>query len=150
MLAQDVDFHEIFKISPTAMALFTADLDFIDANEEFLEAAGHPLDDLVGRNAFAVLPKMPQDPGNPKWTALEAALTSGEREVYVLTRYDIEDPARPGQFRERYWSSVVTPLHGLDGKVEVLELSAREVTAIIEQFRTMSAGPDETESGCAS
>jgi PAS domain-containing protein len=140
MLAEDIDFHDIFKINPTAMALFTADFDFIDANDEFLLAAGHPLEALIGRNAFEMVPKMPSEAGNPKWTALEAALTSGRREIYRLTRYDIEDPGQGGVFRERYWSSMVTPLRGIDGRIEVLELSARELTPIIEQFRTL--GPD--------
>jgi PAS domain-containing protein len=68
MLAPEIDFHEIFKISPTAMALFTADLEFVDANEEFLQASGRDLGDLIGHNAFEVFPKMPYEPGNPKWT----------------------------------------------------------------------------------
>ena len=138
MLAQEIDFHEIFKISPTAMALFTADFEFIDANDEFLEAAGRPLEELVGHNVFEVFPKMPDDPADPRWTALEAALTSGRREQHALTRYDIEDPIHPGVFLERYWSSVVTPIRGINGTVDVLELSAREVTSIIEQFRSIT------------
>jgi len=141
MLAQEIDFHEIFKVSPTAMALFTADFEFIDANEEFLDAVGRPLQELLGRNVFEVFPKMPDDPANPKWTALEAAITSGQREACTLTRYDFEDPIHPGVFLERYWSSVVTPIHGAAGEVEVLELSAREVTPIIEQFRSVGAQP---------
>jgi PAS domain-containing protein len=139
MLAQEIDFHETFKIHPTAMALFTVDLDFIDANEEFLQASDRELGELVGRNVFEVFPKMPYQPGHPIWTALEAATTSGKREVHKLTRYDVEDRATPGVFRERYWSSAVTPIRGLDGHVEVLELSSREVTSIIEQFQSMQA-----------
>ncbi|HXW45235.1 MAG TPA: PAS domain-containing protein [Streptosporangiaceae bacterium] len=139
MLAQEIDFHEIFKISPTVMALFTADLEFIDANDEFVAATGRPLEELLGHNVFDVFPKMPSDPANPKWTALEAAMTSGKREAYALTRYDLEDPIHPGVFLERYWSSVVTPIHGSDGEVEVLELSAREVTSIIAHYREIDA-----------
>ena len=138
MLSEEIDFHDIFKISATAMALLTPNFEFIDANDEFLAAIGHPLEDLIGHNAFEVMPKMPEDPGgNPKWTALEAALTTGRREVYKLERYDIEDPSRPGVFEERYWSSIVTPVLGLGGEVEVLELSAREVTPIIGQFQSL-------------
>jgi PAS domain-containing protein len=140
MLAQDIDFHEIFKISQTSMALFTADLNFIDANEEFLQATDLELGELIGRNAFEVFPKVPYQPGIPKWTPLEAALTSGRREVAKLIRYDVEDPATPGVFYERYWSVVVTPVHGMDGQVEVLELSAREMTSIIEHFQSIQAG----------
>ena len=83
---------------------------------------------------------MPADPGgNPKWTALEAALTSGKREVDELSRYDVEDPGRPGVFQQRYWTAVVTPLRSASGEIEMLELSSREVTAIIGMFRALEA-----------
>ena len=66
MLSEEIDFHDIFKISATAMALLTPNLEFIDANDEFLAVIGHPLEDLIGHNAFEVMPKMPEDPGgNP-------------------------------------------------------------------------------------
>jgi PAS domain-containing protein len=140
MFAQEIDFHNIFRISPTAMALLTADFVLVDAHDEFLAGCGRRLEDIVGHNVFEQFPKMPPDPGgNPMWTALEAALTSGEREVSELTRYDVEDPAQPGVFEERYWSAVVTPLRGASGDIEMLELSAREVTAIIAQFRRLEA-----------
>jgi hypothetical protein len=38
---------------------------------------------------------------------------------------------------ERYWSSIVVPVHGLGGEVDLLELSAREVTPIIDQFKKL-------------
>lgn len=140
MLSQEVDFHNIFRVSPTAMALLTADLVIVDANDEFISSCGRPLEELVGRNIFELFPKMPPDPGgNPKWTVLEAALTSGKREVDELSRYDIEDPDQPGVFEERYWTAVVTPLRGASGEIEMLELSGREVTAIIEKFRALQA-----------
>jgi PAS domain-containing protein len=145
MLGIDVDFYQIFQISPTAMALFTADFEFIDANDEFLNAAHRELDELIGHNAFEVLPKVPSEPGIPKWTALEAALTSGRRETLALTRYDIEDPAHPGVFEERYWCSTVTPVRSNNGQVEILEFSAREVTPIIQQFLLMQTQPEPVQ-----
>jgi PAS domain-containing protein len=137
MLAEDIDFHVIFKINPTAMALLTADFVIIDANDAFLEAMHRSLAEIVGQNIFKEFPKMPYDPGNPKWTALEAAVTSGRREVHKVTRYDIEDPGHPGVFQERYWTSAVTPLRGLGGEIEFLELSAREITPIVAELQVM-------------
>jgi PAS domain-containing protein len=122
------------------MALLTPDLVLIDANEQFLKGAGCELEDIVGHNIFERFPKMPPDPGGePTWTALEAALTSGQREVDHLSRYDVEDPEEPGVFDERYWSSVVTPIRDEDGQIEVLELSTREVTAIIDEYRRLQS-----------
>jgi PAS domain-containing protein len=139
MLAEEIDFHQVFKIHPTATALLTADFVVIDVNDEMLRLAGRSLDEFVGHHAFEIFPKMPCQPGNPKWTALEEAMTSGRHEAHQLTRYDIEDPAHPGVFRQCYWSSSVTPVRGVDGRVEFLEFSAREATAIIEQFRSIAA-----------
>jgi PAS domain S-box-containing protein len=138
MLSEEIDFYQLFKIHPTAMALLTRDFEFIDANDEFLAAIGHKLEDVVGRNAFEVLPKMPETPGEPKWTALEQAITTRHREVFDLQRYDIEDPEHPGVFEERYWSSTVTPILGLGGEIDVLELSARELTPVISKFQALA------------
>jgi PAS domain-containing protein len=132
-----VDFHEVFKVSAMATALLTPDLVIIDANDEFLDAVGRSLDEVVGQYVFRQFPKMPSDPAKPKWTALEAALISGEREVLRLTRFDFEDPGSPGVFEERYWSSVVTPVYADGGELKLLELSGREVTSLITQFRAM-------------
>jgi PAS domain-containing protein len=137
MLAQDVDFYRIFRIDPTVMVLLTADLVVIDANDEALRVVGRTLEEVVGRNVFEIVPKLPEVSGGPEWTALEAAVTSGHRECCRLKRRDIEDPANPGVFEERYWSSMVVPIHGADGRVEVLEFSAREMTPIIEQYRRL-------------
>ena len=146
MLAQEINLYKLFKLHPTAMALLTTDLEFIDANDEFLATVGYPLERLIGKYAFGVLPKMPPDPGGqPKWTALEAAQTSGRHESVSLSRYDIEDPAIPGVFHERYWSSSVTPIRGIDGHVEALEWSARDVTSIIMEFKKLQDQEGQTE-----
>jgi len=139
MLAEEVDFHRIFKINPTIMVLLTPDLVIIDANDEALRAVGRLPEEVIGRNCFDIVPKMQDSSGNPEWTALEEAARSGHREACVLKRQDIQDPATPGLFEERYWSTMVRPIHGLDGQVEMLELSAREMTPIIEQYRRQQA-----------
>jgi PAS domain-containing protein len=137
----DIDFHRVFKISPTPRALLTPDFVILDANDEFVQASERSLQDLMGHNAFDLLPPVPREPNYPRpyRTALEAALASREREVLRLTRHDIANPARPGVFEERYWSSVVTPMLSADFSVEMLELSAQEVTSVVMQFRAMQA-----------
>src|SRR5215475_4526201 len=136
---RQIDYHRIFISSPTPRALLTPDLVILDANDEFLDTLGRTLGDVVGMYVFDALPKMPRDSRGQKNTALEAAVASRERETLQLTRYDFEDPGRPGMFEERYWASVVTPLCGSDGKLEMLELSAREVTSLIQQLRSAEA-----------
>ena len=78
MLAEDIDFYQVFKIQPTSMLLLTADLEIVDANEEFLKVCGRQLDDLTGHNFFEAFPKMPECACvDAAWSAMEAAMTSG-------------------------------------------------------------------------
>jgi PAS domain-containing protein len=103
MLAQDIDFHEIFRISPTGMAVLTADLFFLDVNDQFLAEAGRPVEELIGHSFFEVFPKMPADLGDTEQMVLEEAFDTGRRAQVTLGRYDVEDPACPGTFFNHYW-----------------------------------------------
>jgi PAS domain S-box-containing protein len=134
MLAKDIDFHELFKISPTGMALLTADLVFVDANDEFLEESGRSLEMLVGHNFFEEFPKMHQE-GAGRRNAVEDAMTSGRSQRDLVARYDMEDPVRPGVFVERYWSVVVQPMRDVSGELLAIELSVRNITPVVEQVR---------------
>ncbi len=142
MLAHDIDFHEIFRLSPTGMAVLNADLFFVDVNDQFLAEAGRPLEELVGHNIFEKLPKMPADLRDTERTVLEEALDTGRTAHRALARYDVEDPAHPGAFVEHYWSCVALPIRGLDGHVQAYELSVRNLTPVISQYQAMRAGKE--------
>lgn len=145
MLAHQIDFHRMYKVRPTAMALLTPDLEIIDMNDQFEAYVGRSLEEVVGRNIFEVTPKMPEESGGlPRWTPLEAAMTSGRREAAELIRYDVEDRDHPGAFEERYWAAMAQPIRGPDGQVEVIELSAHDITPIITQFRAMQADAERS------
>jgi PAS domain-containing protein len=69
-LAEEIDFHSIFKLDPTAMLLVTTDLCIADANDELVAEAGRSLEDSLGRNFYEVF--QPEERGGSlKWTALE-------------------------------------------------------------------------------
>jgi PAS domain-containing protein len=145
MLAQEIDFHDIFKIHPTSMVLLNADLVILDANDEFLSAVGRKLEDLLGHNFYDEFPKLPEDSGGrPKWTALDEAMTSGRRQCDQLLRYDMEDPDRPGVFVEHWITTLAQPIRGSDGHVQVIELSLRDITPVIEQYRAQCAESEES------
>jgi PAS domain-containing protein len=139
MLAQDIDFYEMFKISPTSMAVLSADLYLVDVNDQFVAYARRPLEDLVGHNVYEIFPKLPIDMGGAGRDVLEEAFDSGRAAQAPLVRYDMEDPAHPGVFDERYWSVAARPIRGLDGQVEMYELSARDLTPVIEEFKAMQS-----------
>lgn len=137
MLAQEIDFHDIFKINPTGMLLLTADLVILDVNDEFLAHVGRSLEEVIGRSFYDEFPKLPEDAGGcPKWTALDEAMTSGRRQCDQLLRYDFEDPDHPGVFVEHWITALAQPIRGSDGHVQVIELSVRDITPVIDQYRT--------------
>jgi PAS domain-containing protein len=138
MLAEDIDFYQIFKIHPTGMLLLTADLHIVDANDEFLALVGSKLEDLIGRNFYEIFPKLPEEPGGcSRWTALDEAMTSGRRQGDQLLRCDIEEPDHPGVFKQHWISTLAQPIRGSDGRVQVIEFSMRDITPVIDQYRAL-------------
>ncbi|MGJ5749944.1 serine phosphatase RsbU (regulator of sigma subunit) [Streptomyces puniciscabiei] len=130
-----IDYAGVFQALPGMVALLTPDLLFADANEEFLRVAGRTREQVVGRYLFDVFPDNPNAPAASGMRNLAASLTrvvaTGERDAMALQRYDVENPDRPGEWEERYWSPVNAPVFGPDGKVVLLVHRLEEVTELI-------------------
>jgi hypothetical protein len=54
VLAEEIDFHSIFKLHPTAMLLVTTDSCSADASDELVAEAGRSLEELIGRDFYEV------------------------------------------------------------------------------------------------
>jgi PAS domain S-box-containing protein len=129
---------------PGAVALLTPDGTILDVNDGYLEASGRSREQLLGRNIFDAFPQNPDDPGvlgpGQLRDSFEAVVATGERDVIMPVRYDVEDPGRPGEFEERYWAIINTPMHDRVGRVVMITHKADEVTHIVNQGRNMRAG----------
>jgi len=138
---QQVDYRAIFKKIPAVIAALSPDFTILDVSDETAELVGRRTEDLVGRNLFTTLrpnPNDPAEPGPPDLRAsLEAVLATGERDVMPLTRYDIEDPGRPGLFDERYWAVVNIPVMAA-GRVSVIIFRAVEMTHMVHSAQTIN------------
>jgi PAS domain S-box-containing protein len=139
----EIDYEAVFRIMPGSMALLRPDGVILDMNDGFLEAAGRPRHEVLGRNLFEAFPASIGDAGGegPEHlrASLESVVASGERDVMAPLRYDVEDSGRPGQFEERYWVVVNTPVLNEHGEVVMVAHKADEVTHIINQQRNMLA-----------
>ncbi|MFE2416138.1 PP2C family protein-serine/threonine phosphatase [Streptomyces hokutonensis] len=135
MMHATIDYAAVFQGLPGMVALLTPDLVYADANEEFLRMSGRTREQVVGRFLFDVFPDNPNDPAATGMRNLETSLrrvvATGERDTMALQRYDVESAACPGQWEERYWSPVNTPLLDPDGKVVLLVHRVEEVTELI-------------------
>ncbi|MER8223033.1 SpoIIE family protein phosphatase [Streptomyces sp. NPDC094143] len=130
-----IDYAAVFQSLPGMVALLTPELVYADVNEEFVRGSGRLREQLVGRHVFDVFPDNPNDPAATGMRNLEASLyrvlATGERDAMALQRYDVEDPGRPGEWEERYWSPVNAPVLGPDGKVVLIVHRVEEVTELI-------------------
>ncbi|MEU6179895.1 PP2C family protein-serine/threonine phosphatase [Streptomyces coeruleorubidus] len=130
-----IDYTAVFQALPGMVALLTPELVYADVNDEFVRVSGRSREQLVGRYLFDVFPDNPNDPASTGMRNLEASLyrvlATGERDAMALQRYDVEDPERPGEWQERYWSPVNAPLLGPDGKVALILHRVEEVTELI-------------------
>ncbi|MGW0584962.1 PAS domain-containing protein, partial [Streptomyces sp. NPDC002920] len=139
-----IDYAAVFRALPGMVALLTPELVYADANDDFLRLAGRTREQLLGRYIFDVFPENPNDPAAAGRQETEASMlrvvASGERDTMALLRYDIEDTARPGSWREHYWSPVNAPVLGADGKVALIVHRVEEVTELV---RAGAGGGDD-------
>jgi signal transduction histidine kinase len=137
-----IDYERVFQVSPAPMAVLTPDFVIVTANDAFLKATGRTLVDLVGRGMFEAFPSNPDEPDEPEAhgaeslrASLERVVATGERDTMAMQRYDVEVLDRPGEFEERYWSPINTPILGPDGEVKLIIHRSEEITAYIQQLQ---------------
>ena len=134
VMERQIDYQAIFKRIPAVMVALSPDFTIRDVSDETAELMGRKAEDLIGRDVFDTFRPNPNDPGEPGPRDLRASLQSvvatGERDVMPLTRYDLEEPGRPGVFDERYWDIVNIPVMA-DGRVSQIIFRAMDVTQII-------------------
>ncbi|WP_324784924.1 SpoIIE family protein phosphatase [Streptomyces sp. H51] len=134
-MSEAIDYAAVFQTLPGMVALLTPDLVYADVNDEYVTLSGRRREDLVGCYLFDVFPDNPNDSSASGTRNLAASLrrvvATGERDAMALQRYDVENPERPGEWQERYWSTVNAPVLDADGKVVLLVHRVEEVTELI-------------------
>ncbi|MEU9130927.1 SpoIIE family protein phosphatase [Kitasatospora sp. NPDC048540] len=144
MTGPGVDYGAVFRALPSPTLILTPDLVMVDANEAYLRTSGRTLADLAGRYVFDVFPDNPADPEASGVRTLRASLErvvlTGAPDSMALQKYDVELPDRPGEFEERYWSPVNTPVLGPDGRVALVVHRVEEVTALVKQLKAHRTG----------
>ncbi|MEU5097561.1 SpoIIE family protein phosphatase [Streptomyces sp. NPDC020996] len=135
-MSEAIDYAAVFQTLPGMVALLTPDLVYADVNDEYVALSGRRREDLVGCYLFDVFPDNPNDSSASGTRNLAASLrrvvATGERDAMALQRYDVQNPERPGEWQERYWSPVNAPVLDADGKVVLLVHRVEEVTELIK------------------
>jgi PAS domain S-box-containing protein len=118
MTAQDIDYAALFTATPSPCLVLTPDLVIVDVNQAYLDATGRKREELIGEYMFDAFPCDRSDPHggmrNLKASVRRASLTH-ERDTQGPQKHDIPVAGRPGEFEERYWSTITSPVLGPDG-----------------------------------
>ncbi|WP_369275510.1 SpoIIE family protein phosphatase [Streptomyces sp. R11] len=153
-MTADIEFTAFFDATPSPYLVLGTDLVIHYVNQAYLQATGRSRSELVGKYFFDALPENPHAPEEAQRNlkaSLRRVLETGEPETLVLQRYDIPALQHPGEFEERWWSEIHTPITGPDGRVKWIVQRAEDVTVFIRsrRARALTAGFTAREKGMA-
>ena len=114
-------FETIFETLPHLALVLSPQLVIQAVSEAYLEATLTQRQQIMGKYVFEVFPDNPRAPHanavrNLK-ASLEAVLRTKKPHQMPEQRYDVPHPEEPGEFVERYWSPLNTPVLDAQGEV---------------------------------
>ena len=135
-----IDYAALFAATPSPCLVLGPDLVIVDANRAYCRATGRGRADLVGQYVFDAFPDNPADPDADGVRTLSASLhrvlTTRTQDPMALQKYDIPLVHRPGRFEERWWSTINTPVLGVDGAMAWILHRVEDVTSFVRARRT--------------
>ncbi|GAA5034202.1 PP2C family protein-serine/threonine phosphatase [Streptomyces siamensis] len=140
MTSPEIDYAALFAATPSPYLVLGPDLVIVDVNGAYLEATDRTRENLLGQYIFDAFPDNPSDPDadgvRNLGASLHRVLESGKPDTMALQKYDIPVILRPGQFEERWWSPINTPVLSPDGKVAWIIHRVEDVTAFVQERRS--------------
>ena len=134
------DFRTIFESAPASYLVLSPDLTIVAVSEAYLRATMTNRADIVGRGLFEILPDNPDDPdatGVSNLSAsLERVLQSRTADTMAVQKYDIRRPeSEGGEFEERYWSPINSPVFSETGELLYIIHRVEDVTEFVRLKR---------------
>lgn len=126
----------IFRSHATPTVLMTPDFVIRAATPSYLTTTGRHEDELVNVNVFDAFPDNPATPelrsSEKLIDTVERVLRTAQQDHVSPLRYDIPDPKRPGEFLEKRWVLLSTPVRHGDDVIGV-SIQVDDVTLVNEQ-----------------
>lgn len=129
----ELDFRAIFEATPGPYLVVDPGWVIVAVNDAYLAATMTVREKIVGRHIFDAFPDPPDDPTADGVANLTASLTHVrdhlEPHRMATQKYDIRRVT--GDFEERYWSPLNTPVLGVDGELRCIVHHVEDVTAVV-------------------
>src|SRR6478735_9178273 len=125
----------MLRALPGQYLIMNADLVMQDASNDYLAVTGKTKADLAGKYVFDVFPENTENPESRnihllRDTMQQAIITKKQTQIKKL-HYDIYDEA--GNFEERYWDIIDTPILNEEDEVVGLIHHVNDVTAQVKE-----------------
>ena len=131
------DFERVFEFAPSLLLLLDQSFRILAVTDAYLQATMSKRGEIIGHDIFEIFPDNPADPGatgvcNLK-TSLNRVLKTGKSDTMALQRYDVRQPKeKGGDFEERYWSPVNSPVLGPENEVRYIVHRVEDVTQFVK------------------
>ncbi|MGA7810621.1 PAS domain-containing protein [Bradyrhizobium sp.] len=106
-------------------------LRIVDINDAYAKATLTSREDVAGKSLFEIFPDNPDDAladgVSNLYASLRTVVKTGQPHAMAVQRYDIRDPL--GQFVERHWQPINSPIHDRDGILIYILHHVEDVTA---------------------
>src|SRR5579863_5926662 len=144
------DFRALFQSAPGLFLVLTPDLNIVAVSDAYLRATMTRREEILGRGIFDVFPDNPDDPAATGVLNLRASLLRALQDkmpdTMAVQKYDIRKPeSEGGQFEERFWSPVNSPVLGDDGEVLYVIHRVEDVTAFTRLKQQQNQQKELTE-----
>ncbi|KAA9151172.1 ANTAR domain-containing protein [Amycolatopsis acidicola] len=134
----------VFRATVSPYLVLDTALTIRAVNPAYLAATGRAGPDLLGEPIFRAFPDNPDDPGADGVAnlrrSLERVLKRKRRHHMPLQRYDVPGPG--GEFVEKYWLPVNSPIRHPDGRLAGVLHHVEDVTALRPFLDEPATGED--------
>ena len=139
--AARLHFRSLFESAPGLyLVLRPEDYTIVAASDSYLTAIMRRREEVLGRTVFDTLPDDPADPHADGSRNLRASLERVKAkhtvDVMAVQHHPVRRPATEGgQFEERWWSPVNSPVTGPTGEIAYIIHRVEDVTPFIRSMR---------------
>ena len=137
------DFRVLFEKCPGLYLVLDPHFFIIAASDNYLRATMTQRENIVGQHLFDVFPDSPNDAHatgvRNLRSSLERTLRDRVADAMAVQRYDIRRP--DGEWEERYWGPVNTPILDLHNRVKCIVHAVEDVTEFV-QGKTLGQGAE--------
>jgi len=139
------DLGAVIGALPAPYLLLAADFTIVQASNAYVRANGTTHEQLVGRNVLDVFGALPaasranSDTMANLRASLLRVLETRAQDAMPVQRYGIPVSGRPGEFLEKHWSPVNTPVLDEAGNVTGILHYVKDVTARVRGYARRDA-----------